>query len=294
MTNASITPGSILVGVDGSVHGEIALQWAATYAEEHGQPLALVHAAETVVGVTVNPAGHDASLAAGHEVMAAARRLVEKAHPSLDLTSIVAETDPRALLLEAAVDASLLVVGSRGHGAVASLLLGSVSVALAGHAPCPVVVARPLPDSVPAEDLTVVVGVDGSPDDAEAITLAFELASARLRPLEVVHAVGLPTVYPFPDVLGTEVVQDADEDWDLLIAETLTGYAEKYPDVVVHRRIVKDSSAHALVDASAHAAVVVVGSRSQGAHEHFRIASVSRSVVEHAHSTVVVVRGAPS
>jgi nucleotide-binding universal stress UspA family protein len=289
----TLAPGTVVVGVDGSLHSDIALTWAATYAQDHGRRLAIVHASALLVGMTTEPAGGRATRAAGEAVADAAREFVLRSHPSLTVSTCVATADPRDLLVEAAADAALVVLGSRGLGTVASLLLGSVSVALAAHAPCPVVVARPFPVSTPAPDLSVVVGVQGTAEDAEALTAAFELASAQYRPLDVIHAVGDTLVFPYPDVLGPDLVREANLDWDLLIAETLVGYAEKFPDVLVRHRLVRSSAAHALVEASARAAVVVVGSR-PGAGVRHRIASVSRSVVEHARCTVLVVRGDPS
>lgn len=289
--NTSPAPGSVIVGVDGSVHSDAALAWAATHAVEHGRPLVIVHASAFLAGLGHDHAGGPDTVAAGRAVVDAAMQRVQRSHPDVSVSERVSAGDPRELLLEMAADASLLVLGSRGRGTVASLLLGSVSVALAAHSPCPVVVVRPLPVSVPNADLSVVVGVDGTPDDGEALTLAFELAATQNRPLVVVHAVGDTPVYPFPDVLGPDLVRQAHQDWDLLIAETLVGYGDKFPDVVVDRRLVQTSPVRALVDASARAAVLVVGSRAQGASKRHRIASVNRSVVEHAQCTVVVVRG---
>lgn len=291
--DTSLTPGSVLVGVDGSAHSDVALAWAATYAEDHARPLAIVHASAFLAGIAHDHPGGPASVAEGRAVVHASRELALSVHPGLTVSERVVAGDPRRVLTELAADATVLVLGSRGLGTVASLLLGSVSVALAGHSPCPVVVVRPHPVSMPDSDLPVVVGVDGTPEDAEALTLAFELATAQYRPLIVLHALGDTPVYPFPDVLDPGLVHEAHQDWELLLAETLGGYAEKFPDVVVHRQLVRSSAAQALVDASARAAVVVLGSRTHGATLRHRIAPVSRSVVEHASCTVVVVRGAP-
>jgi nucleotide-binding universal stress UspA family protein len=197
--------------------------------------------------------------------------------------------DPRQMLIEMSAGASVLVLGNRGRGAVASLLLGSVSVALATHAPCPVVVARPYPHSAAQADLPVVVGADGTPDSADALTFAIELASAQHRPLLAVHALGEAWMYPYPDVLGPDMVSDAKQDWELLLAESLAGYAEKFPDVVVHTQLVQGTPAHALVNASETAAAVVVGARGSSLLRG-PLGSVSRSVVEHAHCTVAVMR----
>jgi nucleotide-binding universal stress UspA family protein len=151
--NASTHPGgTIVVGVDGSEHAERALAWAAEQASLERRPLTVLNASD--------PFGTNQSLylasggIAPHEVLLAerdARRsLVEGAaehvrvtHPELEVRTEVPGTDARLALLEASNDAWMIVVGSRGRGPVASLVLGSVSVAVSRLARCPVVVVRP-------------------------------------------------------------------------------------------------------------------------------------------------------
>ena len=98
---------------------------------------------------------------AGRRVTDHALGLAQEAGPGVAVDVRVELCEPRSLLAEAATGAHLLVLGSRGHGAALSLLLGSVSVALAAHAPCPVAVVRPTADD---EQRPVVVGIDGTAD----------------------------------------------------------------------------------------------------------------------------------
>ena len=98
-----------------------------------------------------------------------------------------------------------------------------MSVALAARAPCPVVVARSLPRDVAPVDLSVVVGVDGGEDSADALVLAFELASAQFRPLEVVNAIGDPWLFPYPDMASPDLVTQSLEASELLLNELLSG-----------------------------------------------------------------------
>jgi nucleotide-binding universal stress UspA family protein len=279
--NWYLEPGSVLVGVDGSAGSDLALSWAATYAQHRGRPLVVLH----VAGTLVHPD------AAGRVVANRALEDVRAHHPDVPVTAHAVLGDPRAVLAQLAADASALVVGSRGRGPLASLLLGSVSVALAAQAPCPVVVVRPPPAALAASDQSVVVGVDGNPDSAYALTLAFEQASSQYRPLEVVHAVGSLILFPYPDLVGSGLVEQSQRAAERLLDESLAGYAEKFPDVVVHRRLVGESPTQALVAASRTASTVVVGCRGRGAVSGHLLGSVSRSVVERALSTVVVVRG---
>ncbi len=293
--NTIVSPGSVLVGADGSQASSAAVEWAAAYASTHRRPLTIVHGTGAPVvtdfGIDLSATLHDLRIAGGG-VVAQAREVALGVSDALEVTVLVDTTDPRTLLAETARDAHLLVVGSRGHGAVLSLLLGSVSVALAAHAPCPVVVVRPSVTHGSVTPAPVVVGIDGTADAAAALTFGFELASAQGRPVEVVHAAGEPWMFPVPDQLGASMVEVISSDWELLLAESVAGYGEKFPDVTVSSVVMQGSAVAALVSRSERAATVVVGARGRGALTQLLLGSVSRSVVEHAHCTVAVVRGA--
>jgi nucleotide-binding universal stress UspA family protein len=283
---------SVMVGVDGSSGGEVALTWAADYAEERGRPLALVHAVghAVVTDFAIDLAETERGLlAAGQEVTVRARDRVRTDHPTLLVERYDVLGDPRAVLTELAVDASVLVVGSRGRGPVAGLLLGSVSTALATHAPCPVVVVR-RPTAVTSAYQVVVVGVGGPGDETEALTFGFELASAHGCSVKVVHALGSAMQF-YPDIASLQVPEEAELAADRMLVDALAGYTEKFPAVPVRRRVVHETPTQALVDASRNAFAVVVGCRGRGAARGRLLGSVSRSVVERAHSTVAVVRG---
>jgi nucleotide-binding universal stress UspA family protein len=291
--NTSLTPGSVLVGVDGSAGSLVALTWAARHAEAQDRPLVVVHVATppqvTDFGFDLVRAQEDL-LRAGHRVADRGLQLVRSAHPAVPVSVQVALGDPRVVLAELAEAASVLVLGSRGLGPVASLMLGSVSVSLSAHAPCPVVVARPRPAAVAALDLCVVVGVDGGPDSEDALTFAFETASSQYRRLIAVYAVGDIWGLPYPDVASAELVQSAAEIPEQLLDEALAPFLEKFPDVLVERRVVRQAPVQALVAASQTASVVVVGCRGRSGAASRVLGSVSRAVVERAYSTVVVMR----
>ena len=276
----SLLPGAVVVGVDGSSGGDVALAWAAGYAHFAGRRLVVVNVTDAR-----GPSDTDADRAVTDRALA----MVEQQQPSVPVSALDVVGDPRAVLVDLGRDASALVVGSRGHGPLASLLLGSVSVALAAHPPCPLVVARPQTDAVAATDLSVVVGVDADGDAADALTLGFELAAAHYRPLQVVHALGAPSLFPCPDVVGSDLLTrslDAARD---VLDQRLAGYDDKFPDVQVHRRVVQATPTQALVAASQTASSVIVGCRGRRTVSSHVLGSVSRGVVERAHSTVLVV-----
>ena len=149
----------IVVGVDGSEHGEAALKWSLAEAEAH-QPAELTAVFAWEVPFLSFPGAFDRDELeqAGKEFIVEAVSKVAPT-PPVPLVTLVAEGDPAASLIKASEDADLLVVGTRGRSPWAGLLLGSVSQRCAAGAACPVALIK-LPgerasDSTPEEsDIT--------------------------------------------------------------------------------------------------------------------------------------------
>ncbi|MDQ2726919.1 MAG: universal stress protein [Actinomycetota bacterium] len=135
----------IVVGIDGSDASRDALRWAARQAELTGASLRAVmtwHMPAAAYG-TPMPVPVDMDLP-GESRRALDRVIADSLDgtAAFKVSSTVVEGHPAVELLRAARAAELLVVGSRGHGAFAGMLLGSVSEHCVSHAPCPVVVVR--------------------------------------------------------------------------------------------------------------------------------------------------------
>jgi nucleotide-binding universal stress UspA family protein len=285
MTN-QMTRGSVVVGVDGSVGGDVALEWAVRYAAARHRRLTVVYGAgdpavspEWVAMVGSGPALHE-----GHRVTKHALDVVARLAPGVHADASTVLEDARTALLDQAVGASILVVGTRGHGPVRALLLGSVSTAVALHARCPVAVVRPSDrdgtgvvggGTEGGLEGAVVVATAGRPASAAALDVGFDLASVERRPLHVVHT-------------WSETGQaEGPEDHERLLAETIAGYRERHPDVTVVRHVLRADPLQTLVSMSQDASVVVVGPPGRSGVRAL-LGSVSREVVERAHCTVVV------
>jgi nucleotide-binding universal stress UspA family protein len=288
--NIDLKPESVVVGADGSPGSEAALEWATRYATARRRPLTLVTATGDP-GDSVEILGHveaarvlleRARPASEHAVGA-----VERLAPDLDVTVTTPLEDARQALLDLSHHASIIVLGTRGRGPVGALLLGSVSAAVASHAHCPVAVVRPVDRDSTGERGHVVVGVDGSPASTAALDFAFELASVEGRELDVVHCWSSHDTFIDPVSYGQRL--DHMDAHERVLNESLAGYTEKYPDVVVKRHLPDTGPVTGLVEMSETASAVVVGSRGRTGLKSL-IGSVSRSVLEHAHSTVVIVR----
>lgn len=137
----------IVVGVDGSVHSERALAWAMREAAIRNAPLTVVTVHQAVASAaTGNPQDYGEVSSALEQARASAEELVKKVGGELgeqrpgSVTVHVANDSPAKALLDASHDADMLVVGSRGTGGFARLLMGSVSSQVTHHAACPVVV----------------------------------------------------------------------------------------------------------------------------------------------------------
>ena len=280
----------IVVGVDGSESGRAATGIAVHEARLHHRPLRLVHAfVWPTLGVYVGPSPEgppDGGLAAeADRLLADAVAHARAAGPDLEISGEVVTGAPVPVLLAEARHAPLVVVGSRGLGGFAGLLVGSVAVQLATYAPGPVLVAR-------GEDRRtgpVVVGVDGSPASGEA--LAFALTEAAARGVELVALNtwwgrlpdrtedDLPLVYDGGDVQAAQAA---------MLATMVDEHRASAPDVVVRQEVRHDRAAHALVRASDTAQLVVVGARGRGGFAGLLLGSVSRTLLHHARSPVVV------
>jgi len=284
----------VVAGVDGSECGLQAVRWAAAEAARRHRPLRLVAAhawpAGGLVGdpgLGVDPRAVLRDVVLGH--LDTAAREAARVARDVEVERVEVTGFPETVLAAESRQAEIVVVGDRGLGGFTGLLVGSVAVALAAHAGCPLVVVRgaepdraaPLPDPV-------VVGVDGSPESEAALAFAFGAADLRRVPLVAVHAwwdlVVDPTMGPLVDWAAVE----ADEHE--VLAERLAGWAETYPDVPVRRLVVRDRPAHALVEESGRAQLVVVGSRGRGGLRGMLLGSVSQALLHHAHCPVAVVR----
>jgi nucleotide-binding universal stress UspA family protein len=144
MTNSSRTTGRIVVGVDGSPSSVQALDWAARQATITGCAVSAVTTWRfpTSYGFPMPVAPDFDPAADASKVLEGALQESRKAHPEVSFTASVLEGYPAQVLIDASDGAELLVVGSRGHGELAGMLLGSVSEHCVAHSHCPVVVVR--------------------------------------------------------------------------------------------------------------------------------------------------------
>jgi len=281
----------VVVGVDGSGSAYRAVEWATAEAARRGVALRLVSAFSwTTSDHPTRQSGRvaqyrDQLLEAARHRLSRAARIAEDTGLGVETTQQVEIGAPIEVLGSEARRARLLVLGDRGLGGVAGLVLGSVAVALAARGACPVVIVR---GETGNTDGPVVVGIDGSPVSEAALAFAFDAAAVRGVALVAVHAWS-PTAVDkaLEPVMDWDAVADEEE---AVLAERLSGWGQKYPQVTVRRSVVRDGAARALVDASRGAQLVVVGSRGRGDAAGLFLGSVSHGVLHAAHCPVAIVR----
>jgi nucleotide-binding universal stress UspA family protein len=280
----------IVVGIDGSEPSLTAARWAATEARLRHRALRLVHAYTwpfvpaflvTPLGWTEETLRQDFEALVAEAVSAVTADAGESA-----VTGRAVSGSAAAVLVEASADACLVVVGHRGQGGLASLLLGSVAAGVAAHAHSPVVVVRQSSDAAsPAGP--VVVGVDGSAPSDAALGFAFEEAGLRGLPLTVVHAWTPPSrrgARPLTDDMAELETAEVHQ-----MREWVRRWREKFPHVRVTDRLIAAHPAAALIDLSRDATLLVVGSRGRGGFAGLLLGSVGQQVLHHAHCPVAVV-----
>jgi nucleotide-binding universal stress UspA family protein len=279
----------IVVGVDPDPSKRLALAWAADEADRRGLPVRLVHAQGVATGGyrsgEVLPSWEEWNRTlheAGAEVLKEAVAFVESRRPAVEVSTVLAEGEPAWVLREEAQNASLAVVGS-WHLSTRREMFTSASVALplSAHAPCPVVVVSE-PEHITQEPAYFVVGVDGSPQAAAVVDVAFEEAALRgavLRALYVWH----------PPLLGVLDEDAAVRECRRVLSETVAGRIVRYPGVEMHHEVVRGHPVRVLTEASEHALGLVVGTRGHGGFTGMLLGSVSQGVLHQAHCPVITV-----
>ncbi|MCW2612474.1 MAG: hypothetical protein QOC93_3004 [Actinomycetota bacterium] len=272
----------VVVGIDGAPDGLYATEWAAREAARRGTPLTVVFVREYYEAL-LPPEQYDALLGEAERFLTEATEAARAKAPGLDVVAVAVDGAAAEELTDRTAGAALLVVGSRGRGGFARLLLGSVADKVLRAAACPAVVVRAGGD--PAGP--VAVGVHPDADMDAALGFAFAEAARLDRPVWALHCIVVPVgvLPPFgaPQVLMPGVDEHEAEK---RVETVLAAWRDRYPGVPVTTSARVDSPAAMLVDASPRAALMVLGGR---ARRH-ALGTLTAQVAHHASCPVALVR----
>ncbi|WP_151773896.1 universal stress protein [Streptomyces abyssomicinicus] len=291
----------VIAAVDGSEDSLRSLDWAVRTALMRGAPVRVVHVRQYPAWA---PPEFVAVGTADDPVLDQVRARIEAgggARPDVEYLSRVGA--PGTVLAELSTEGSLLVVGSRGRGGFASLLLGSTSIAVARDSHCPVVVvprsARQVPDDLAGAStgprVVVGLGVDHAGDAA----LEFAFAEAEMRRVRVQAVCAYPwppQIWAVPGEFTLPMIDEADVAAETreLAGERLAPLRERHPRVAVEIAVEGGDAAGRLVAHSKDAELVVVGRHQRRLLVPTRmVGSVTQAVLLHAAAPVAVVAPHP-
>lgn len=288
----------IVVGYNDTPDCERALEWAASESRRGQEALRVVSAtgmptfADAGAGVMIDRS----VIEEGAREMAAngVKRATELG--AVEVEAVSALGNPAEMLVEAAEGARAIVLGSRGRGPVLSALLGSVSYAVAAHAPCPVVVVRADAPSVGTEH-PIMVGVDESAPSQRALALAAELADERGATVHLASVWSHPAAtIAAASYLDGAVLMSAGEGIEEAVTAELRQTADRmraeHPDLKITTAVLEGDPASALAAEAERvgAALLAIGTRGRGGFRGMMLGSVSHGVLHAAKCPVAIVR----
>ncbi|MFE6757997.1 universal stress protein [Streptomyces sp. NPDC057684] len=285
----------LVVGVDGSESSMRAVDWAADEALLRKVPLRLVYASlwERYEGATrAENLDSTSEQALEDNILDTAAQRAQRRDTDLKVTTEVLPEDAVSALLNEGRNACALVLGSRGRSRVAELLLGSVCLAVAARANCPVIVLRGSHDNQASNGMLrrIALGVGEEQQSSEVLRFAFQEAQRRGAALDAVRAWRCPA-HESADhpLLAREPARLHEERAVEILESALSRFAAEYPSVELRRRTAEGPARRVLLDASTRADLLVVGSRRRQGHLGLQLGRVAHTALHHSRCPVAVV-----
>ena len=290
----SETVGPVVVGVDGTYTAVRAARWAATVADKYAAPLHIVYADDVLAHLSAAVAG---ALSAEElaklqrscqPILQAAEDAVRADFTALPVTTTRVSNSVKAPLTDVSRHARLVVLGSDDVSLGTALLVGSPTLRLAPHSPCPVVAWRG--DLIAPTGQKIVLGVDDAHNSGAAIAAAFEFAERIGVGITAIRA--WSTRRPAGDITIPYLI-----DWDKVeneyrqqLCDALSPWIKLYPNVDVTCVVDRHKPSRALLNHAGDAQLVVVGSRGRGLLASVVLGSTSLNLLHHSAVPVMICR----
>ncbi|MCC5478320.1 universal stress protein [Streptomyces barringtoniae] len=283
----------LVVGVDGSDSSLAAVDWAVDEAARHGLPLHLVHASLWELYEGAQPSfstDRPAEEVMAEHIVASCVERARRRNPEVNVSGKALPEDAVSALLRTAPEAFALVTGSRGRGEIAGMLLGSVSLAVAARAVCPVVVIRGAEANRRGAYGRVVVGVGDASGGAAAVRFAVREAEVRGCALTAVRAWRNPSQEPVDHMLiADDAARLREERAATSLEDALREAVREHPQVDVRREAVEGTAHRVLLRESAEADLIVVGAQRRHGHFGLQLGRVGHTLLHHSDCPVAVV-----
>ncbi|MFD8388705.1 universal stress protein [Streptomyces sp. NPDC059680] len=284
----------LVVGVDGSDSCLLAVDWAVDEAVRHGVPLRFVYGSlwERYEGALPGTGiGRPSEQVPAEHIMALAAKRAARHNPAVKVATDIVPEDAATALVHEGDAAFAVVTGSRGRGRLKGLLLGSVGLAVAARARCPVVVVRGDRAGLSGTHERILLGLGDADTGSEALRFAFREADVRGCVLDVVRAWRHPAFGASGERSRAE--EPAGASASALLDASLRAPAAEYPRVRTHRSVLEGPASKVLVNRSAAADLVVIGARRRSSHFGLELGRVGHTLLHHAQCPVAIVPQQP-
>jgi nucleotide-binding universal stress UspA family protein len=277
----------IVVGVNESAGSAAALTWALQRAAGLKLPVILTHAVDDR-WMSPDFQYHELIRESGTELLQKAQASAAEQAPDVDVEVQLRHGSAGAALREISKEAAMVVVGTHDKHWLDGGPLTDRALQIVSASDCPAAV-------IPAEQGTgnrgVVVGVDGSEEATQAVQFAAAEADRSGDELTVVLAFRTPARWLEKQLPSSGLAESIVEENTIVLAESVAGLSDKYPDLVIHRRLETETEpGKALVNIAADARLLVVGSRGRGGFSRLLLGSTAHAVLLNVPCPTVVTR----
>jgi nucleotide-binding universal stress UspA family protein len=283
----------LVVGVDGSDSSLTAVDWAVDEAARRGLSLRLVYASlwERYEGaVPSSGVERPSEQVMAENVVGSATERARRRDPAVEVSSQVLAEDPVYALLREGDNAFAQVTGSRGRSGLTGLLLGSVSLAVAARAHCPVIVVRGDKAGLAGVHERILLGAGDPVTSGGAVRFAFREAAARHCVLDVVRAWRCPAHETADRALAAgEPAFRQEQRASALLEAVLQDASEDQPGVRVRPATAEGPARTVLLRRSAAADLVVIGAWRRQGHFGLQLGRVGHRLLHHADCPVAIV-----